>query len=325
MKKTLSKISHENPHFSKLDTSIGVAGLFHSVRGKNRPKAEINHQLKDRTVRYLCWEVLGELEESVFLAILEMAARTGKQIPVDPKTDIGKAMRKELAGKEKAEILAAKGVLTTYRELLKLMDRTDSKQNYLLLKDALQRLSRVRVEEVREEAWAGGMNLISVVTDGNRIAIGVNWRVAETLDGGRFVKIDRTENLSLDSDVARLIHVRLSSWISSMPYSRKVGLDTMSEWVWGTRRNSEERRQHRTRIRKALMELAQKTDWKVDFKDENALIERPDQSVHSVTPPPSKLSQTPVQTVTNPRPNCHSIIPDFQEQEPVYEGFENPY
>ena len=229
MKKTLSRLSPGSPHFAKLDTSIGVAGLFHSVRGKNRPKAEINHQLRDRTVRYLCWEVLGELEQSVFLAILELAARNGKALPKDPKTDIGKAMRKELSGKEKAEKLPAKGVLTTYSQLLKLMDRTDGKKNYLLLKDAMKRLSRVRVEEVQGEAWAGGMNLISVVTDGENIGIGVNWRVAETLDGGRFVKIDRNENLSLGSDIARIIHVRLSAWMSTPPFSRTIGLDKLSE------------------------------------------------------------------------------------------------
>lgn len=321
MKKTLSNAHH----FAKLDTSIGVAGLFHSVRGKNRPKVQIDHQLKDRTVRYLCWEVLGELEQSVFLAILEMAARTGKPIPADPKTDIGKVMRKELSGKDKAEKLEGKGILTTHRELLMMLKRVDSKSYYLMLKDALERLSRVRVEEVRGEAWAGGMNLISVVTDGDRIAIAVNWRVAETLDGGNFIRIDRNENLSLNSDIARIIHVRLSSWMSSPPHSRTVGLDTLAEWVWGTGTNSDSRRQHRTRIRKALMELGQKTKWKVDFHGENAVIERPDQSVKSVTDGPSVPSRNPVKTVTNPRQDCHTPIPYFPEQEPVCEVSENPY
>ncbi|MHB1910360.1 MAG: replication protein C, IncQ-type [Nitrososphaerales archaeon] len=308
-----------------MDTSIGVAGLFHSVRGKNRPKVQIDHQLRDRTVRYLCWEVLGELEQSVFLAILEMAARTGKPIPADPKTDIGKAMRKELSGKDKAEKLEGKGMLTTHRELLMMLDRTDGKKNYLLLKEGLERLSRVRVEEVRGESWAGGMNLISVVTDGDRIAIGVNWRVAETLDGGRFVRIDRNENLLLNSDIARIIHVRLSSWMSSPPHSRTLGLDTLAEWVWGTGINSDSRRQHRTRVRKALMELDQKTNWKVDFHGEKAVIERPDQSVLSVTPSPYLLSHLPVQTVTPPRTFCHTPILDFPEQEPFCEVSENPY
>ena len=123
MKKTLFKISHKTNHFAKMDTSIGVAGLFHSVRGKNRPKVQIDHQLKDRTVRYLCWEVLGELEQSVFLAILELAARNGKPIPADPKTNIGKTMRKELYGKDKAERLSGKGMFTTYRELLSFTDK----------------------------------------------------------------------------------------------------------------------------------------------------------------------------------------------------------
>ena len=326
MKKTLSKISHKTNHFAKMDTSIGVAGLFHSVRGKNRPKVQIDHQLKDRTVRYLCWEVLGELEQSVFLAILELAARTGKAIPADPKTDIGKAMRKELSGKEKAESLAGKGILTTYRELLMMLKRVGSKSYYLMLKDALERLSRVRVEEVRGESWVGGMNLISVVTDGNRIAIGVNWRIAETLDGGRFVKIDRNENLSLDSDITRIIHVRLSSWMNSPPFSRIIGLDKLSEWVWGVEKNSADtKRQHRTRIRKALMELAQKTNWKVDFHGEKAAIERPDQLVKSVTDSSSVLSRNTVKTVTNPRQDCHTPIPDFPEQEPVCEVYVNLY
>nr|EDZ38650.1 MAG: replication protein C [Leptospirillum sp. Group II '5-way CG'] len=325
MKKTLSRLSPKNHHFAKMDTSIGVAGLFHSVRGKNRPKVQIDHQLKDRTVRYLCWEVLGELEQSVFLAILELAARNGKPIPKDPKTDIGKAMRKELSGKDKAENLEGKGVLTTYRELLMMLKKTDGKKNYLLLKDALERLSRVRVEEVRGEAWVGGMNLISVVTDGENIGIGVNWRIAEILDGGRFVKIDRNENLSLNSDIARIIHVRLSSWMNSPPHSRTVGLDTLAEWVWGTGTNSDSKRQHRTRIRKALSELMQKTKWKVDFRGETAVIERPDQSVLSVTPNPYLLSQKPVPSVTNHRTDCHAPVLDLQEPEPFYEVYENPY
>jgi len=305
MKKTLSRISPNTHHFAKMDTSIGVAGLFHSIRGKNRPKVQIDHQLKDRTVRYLCWEILGELEQSVFLAILEMAARSGKPIPENPKTDIGKAMRKELSGKDKSENLAGKGILTTYRELLMMLKKTDGKKNYLLLKDALERLSRVRVEEVQGESWRGGMNLISVVTDGENIGIGVNWRIAETLDGGRFVKVDRNENLSLNSDIARIIHVRLSAWMSSLPHSRTIGLDTLSDWVWGTGTNSDSRRQHRTRIRKALLEFDQKTNWKVDFQGKNVVIERPDQSVKSVTNhrqdchiTPSKVSQTTVKTVT---------------------------
>ena len=325
MKKTLSRISPKTDHFAKMDTSIGVAGLFHSVRGKNRPKVQIDHQLKDRTVRYLCWEILGGLEQSVFLAILEMAARTGKPIPANPKTDIGKVMRKELSGKDKAENLAGKGILTTYRELLMMLKKTDGKKNYLLLKDALERLSRVRVEEVQGETWRGGMNLIAIVTDGENIGIGVNWRIAETLDGGRFVKIDRNENLSLNSDISRIIHVRLSAWMSSPPFSRTIGLDKLSEWVWAVGTNSEARRQHRTRIRKALSELMQKTKWKVDFHGETAVIERPDQSVLSVTPHPYLLSQKSVPSVTNHRTDCHTLIPDLSALMPFCEVSENSY
>ena len=192
-----------------------------------------------------------------------------------------------------------------------MIGRSDDNKNYLLLKEALKRLSRVRVEEEMGEAWAGGMNLISVVTDGDRIAIAVNWRVAEILDGGRFVRVDRNENLSLNSDIARIIHVRLSAWMSSPPHFRTVGLNTLSEWVWGTGTNSDSRRQHRTRIRKALMELGQKTNWKVDFDGENAVIEKPDQSVKSVTDGPSIPSRKSVKTVTNPRQDCHTPIPDF--------------
>ncbi len=302
--KILSRM--EPSHFAKIDTSIGVAGLFHSVRGKNRPKIQIDHQLKDRTVRYLCWEVLGELEQSVFLAILELAARSGKPVPPEPKTEIGKAMRKELSGKNKAECLPAKGILTTYRQLLTMLKRSDDNKNYRLLKEALSRLSRVRVEEVRGEAWSGGMNLISVITDGERIGIAVNWRVAETLDGGRFVKVDRTENLALASDIARILHVRLSAWMSSPPNSRSIGLDTLSEWVWGAGANPEARRQHRTRIRKALAELTQKTNWKIKFNGKNAMVEKSNVSERFVTVHSSTVSQSTEHSVTNSRANCHT-------------------
>ena len=315
----------ESLHFAKMDNSIGVAGLFHSVRGKNRPKIQIDHQLKDRMVRYLCWEVLGELEESLFLAILELAATSGKPVPPEPKTEIGKAMRKDLSGKGRAEGLPAKGILTTYRQLLTMLEREDSKKNYLLLKDALVRLSRVRVEEVMGEGWAGGMNLISVITDGERIGIGVNWRVAETLDGGRFVKVDRTENLALASDIARILHVRLSAWMSSPPNPRSIGLDTLAEWVWGAGANPEARRQHRTRIRKALTELTQKTNWKTKFNAEKVVIEKPDSSVPSVTHHPGVVSQSTVPSVTNYRADCHTSVPDLLEQEPFCEASENPY
>ena len=304
--KILSRV--DSSHFSKMDTSIGVAGLFHSVRGKNRPKIQIDHKLKERTIRYLCWEVLGELEESLFLAILELAAINGKPVPSEPKTDIGKTMRKELSGKGMAEDLPAKGILTTYRQLLMMLKRVPNNKNYLLLKDALVRLSRVRVEEVRGEAWAGGMNLISVVTDGDHIAIAVNWRVAETLDGGRFVRIDRNENLSLNSDIARIIHVRLSAWMSSPPHSRTIGLDTLADWVWGAGANPEARRQHRTRIRKALVELAQKTNWKIDFQGENVTIEKPDLFAPSVTVNSLVASQSIALSVTNPRLLCHTTM-----------------
>ena len=304
---TMKILSRMEPsHFAKIDTSIGVAGLFHSVRGKNRPKIQIDHQLKDRTVRYLCWEVLGELEQSVFLAILELAARSGKPVPPEPKTEIGKAMRKELSGKNKAECLPAKGILTTYRQLLTMLKRSDDNKNYRLLKEALSRLSRVRVEEVRGEAWSGGMNLISVITDGERIGIAVNWRVAETLDGGRFVKVDRTENLALASDIARILHVRLSAWMSSPPNSRSIGLDTLSEWVWGAGANPEARRQHRTRIRKALAELTQKTNWKIKFNGKNAMVEKSNVSERFVTVHPSTVSQSTEHSVTNSRANCHT-------------------
>ena len=321
------KTVSDAPHFAKMDTSVGVAGLFHSVVGKNRPKMEIDHHLKDRTVKYLCWEVLGELEQSVFLAILELAATTGKLIPAEPKTDIGKAMRSKLEGKDDAEKLRARGIVTTYRRVLVALNRSDSKKNYTLLKDALLRLSRVRIEESRGESWAGGMNLISVVTDGDRIAIAVNWRVAETLDGGRFVRIDRSENLRLDSDITRIIHVRLSAWMSSPPHFRTVGLDTLAEWVWGMRTNSNSnlKRQHRMRIRKSLMELSQKTNWKVDFKGEKAIIEKPEMSVPTVTLNPSLVSQSTVLCVTNSRPDCHTPVLDLQEPEPFYEVYENPY
>ena len=310
--KSLSRT--ESLHFAKMDTSIGVAGLFHSVRGKNRPKIQIDHQLKDRTVRYLCWEVLGELEESLFLAILELSATSGKAVPSEPKTEIGKAMRKDLSGKGRAESLPAKGILTTYRQLLTMLEREDSKKNYILLKDALVRLSRVRVEEVMGEAWAGGMNLISVITDGVRIGIAVNWRVAETLDGGRFVKVDRTENLALASDIARILHVRLSAWMSSPPNPRSIGLDTLAEWVWGAGANPEVRRQHRMRIRKALTELTQKTNWKTKFDAEKVVIEKPDSSVPSVTSPPGVVSQNTVLSVTNYRANCHTLVSDLLGQ-----------
>jgi len=226
------------------------------------------------------WKELDIADQDLLLTILAIA------LPVER----GLLLKKEEEKYKKLwEDLNTKGILanydtifikTTLYELAKELGRTLSKTTYQWIKDSLERLTGTHIIIETEEHFYG-TNLISFNLNkkDNKIEIAINPLNALVLlnDNKGYILHNRKERILLKGDVSKALHAVLVGLVN--PKSSKIlKLDVLVEKVYLKKikeMSSQEKKDSRKAIRKAIKKFNLLKNWKITIYDNDTFkIER---------------------------------------------------
>lgn len=260
-------------HVARQDPAVGLMDLCRPVkRGEAPPRLDVTQEHDAWRVRILAPYMLRALDQSVLLALLYLAG-----VSRDEDGEHA-ALRRQLRPKEGAKGAPTIVVSTTMYRLAQLVfPRGRSGDRYDAIRESLTRLSAIsiRVEEIGQEKRWGQSNLIAEgAGDDERLAVAVNWRLAETVIGGAGVQavaisVDERMALSEAGDVAQIAHAWLSAWLRPGA-AGEIGIETLARHVWGSDAEGALQRVRRGRIRKALSAIAVVGGWNVTIRGAGA-------------------------------------------------------
>lgn len=108
-----------------------------------------------------------------------------------------------------------------------------------------------------------------------RLRVALNPRTgSRALGNPPYARIDLDVARKLDTDAARLIHLRLSAWIGRAKEARRIRMDTLTRYAWSLDDAGENcLRKRRWRVGKVVEEL-KKAGWRIEEieRDEEVLL-----------------------------------------------------
>lgn len=270
---------------AKVDPSHCLTdGLFRplkreSLKGKS---LDVRYRYKNYTFWWRNYCPLNITDQSVFLAIHRLASEKKRAVRVAAQDDspLMKSVRDALELELDAHDLDVLVLQTTSYEISQIMGVTDSGANFKQIKESLLRLAGVtfviyKGDDETSAFWKA--NLIGKMAGiDDKIIISINPMLAKALAGKQSTFVDMREQRKLNSEVAKRLHVWLSSWIKHGE-SNKIKLDSLTPHVWGDECTSAKLRLRRFYLRAALFELNELDGWSSleDAKTGYVVIKRP--------------------------------------------------
>jgi len=271
---------------------IQIAPQFRPIkRGARRKGVEREYISKDgkNKAKIMMWKELDIADQDLLLAILAIA------LPVDRGASLNRLISEESENQKKEKYtqlwkkLETKGILadfdtivinTTLYELAKEMQKPLNKQTYNWIRESLKRLSGTNFL-IETEKYIYNSNLISYLIDKetNKIEIALNPLNALVLmqDNKGFILHNRKERILLKGDVAKALHAVLVGLINQKS-SRTFKLDILVEKVYLEKiedMSSQQRKDSRKAIKKALEKINELETWKVkNFDNKTYQIKR---------------------------------------------------
>ena len=243
-------------------------GLFRplkreSLKGKG---LDVSYIYKDYTLRWVNYKILGIADQSVFLAVHRLASEKGRfeRVGISHENLIMLDVRKALKLDLDAENLDCLVLETSLYEIAKTIGIADSGTNLKRIRESLINLSFVsfviyRGNETTQPFWKANLFSTLAGVDG-RIVVGINPMLCKALVGEQCTYICMSEQRSLKSDVAKRLHVWISSW-ARHGVNTKIGLDTLIPHVWGDVVQGEALYTRRNTLRKSIAELDSLDGW----------------------------------------------------------------
>lgn len=266
---------------AKVDTSHCLTdGLFRPLsRAPSKEALDVEHTYKGYTLKWINFCKLAISDQSVFLAILRLASEKAKvqRVGDSHESPIMKEVRTALKMEKDASRNDCLVLETSLYEIAKTIGINDCGDNLKMVKRSLIKLSCVSLLIYKGNDIADAFfktNLFSNLAgiDG-KIHIGINPMLGKALTGGQFTHIDMREQRELTSDVAKRMHVWLSSWMRSGT-AKKIELDKLVPHIWGEATEQNKLRKRRMALRKAISEMNELQSWKASEIDGNVLFER---------------------------------------------------
>lgn len=266
---------------AKVDTSHCLTdGLFRPLsRIPSNESLDVQHSYKGYTLRWLNYCKLAINDQSVFLAILRLASEKARveRVSDSHESTIMKEVRTALKMEKEAPKNDCLVLDTSLYEIAKTIGINDCGDNLRMIKRSLVKLSCVSLLIYKGDDIADAFfktNLFSNLAgiDG-RIHIGINPMLGKALTGGQFTHIDMNAQRELKSDVAKRMHVWLSSWMREGKRN-KIELDKLVPHIWGEKPELEKLRKRRLSIRKAILEINELEGWSANEVDGHVIFER---------------------------------------------------
>ena len=275
--------------FVRLSQPIGLARLFRPLpKGGMRPVLDVSYRPKggDLTLRFSARQALGIPEQTLLLALLELAKTQhdlrGSAMVLDAKTTDGVAVA--LWGRlNKGDVTSQQTALrvdTTWHELNRLYGEQIGGSATATRKEQLQRLCEVIVwEEVNDVKQTLNQAFLVVMLKANdeRLHLALNARLAAAILADGYAQVSLSERSCLNKDVAKAVHAFLSTSIS--PGRRlHIGVETLLDRFWPCSRAQAPAKTHTSRrayIVDALHAVSRLHLWSVQWKNaEIAMVSR---------------------------------------------------
>ena len=269
-------------------------GLFRplkreSYKGKS---LDVRYKYKDYTFWWRNYSPLNITDQTVFFAVHRLASEKGRVKTVGPSDDSPTMQdaRNALKLKYDASDLNVLVLETTVNEIAQIMGITDSGANFKQIKESLIRLSGVsfvifKGDDVTTLFWQA--NLFSQMAGlDKRIAIAINPMLSRALVGGQSTFINMQEQRELKSEIAKRLHVWLSSWARDGVLA-KIKRDSLMPHVWGDSDfviDSVVLYRRRTVLRKAINELGKLHGWTCNEDKQSGMvtIKRPELGIKKI-------------------------------------------
>ena len=261
-------------------------GLFRPIQRGTRAATplDITHPYKAYTFRWQHQtERLCVKDQSVFLAVLYLASVPGRAITVDAneldekKQEAYQALALSLGAANSTCLMIA----TTARELTNTLGLAINGTALTRILDSLRRLAGVNFSITQQQGTGNPVwqsKLLSVVNmDDKNLLIGISPTLSKALNVQNAAKtyIDMKEQRALPTDSAKRLHIWLSAWLRPTE-GKTISIDLLVKHVWGDTGTGDTLYSRRDTIKKALIELDEKTVWscKYDKPSESAFIKR---------------------------------------------------
>jgi hypothetical protein len=265
---------------ARIDHAHCMPPLFRSLlRMKKRPKLDVSCRFNDADLRWRGPDQLDIADQSVLLALIALAGTR----PVTPEATSLASLPTGLRGAlrpsaDVTEHAPAVYVLTTWGELARWSGHVDrSSGTRQQMRASVRRLTEVTVWVNRHGIEYSTRLIAQTVAEAGGIAIALNPSLAKALCGGQYAAILLAERFALRSDIARALHVFLSS-VRRPGETFLSGLPKLETHVWGDQAVGGTRRSRHSRLRGALQELSNLPGWGVVWKGLNVEISRPEKS-----------------------------------------------
>lgn len=256
------------------DPALGMVGAFRSLLKGPRPKLDVEMNWGDATVQWRGPDQLGIGDQSVLLAVLEVAKQ---QLDADQAAALVQpqdGVWELLSHQQHVFSPTLVRVATSYRRLALLSGSGDSGAELNQVRAALKRLAETTVW-VRRGKLEGSSRLLGwQLGDDQQVVLVLNWRLTQALQGVSYARISMTERLQLTSEPAKALHAVLSCKVDCGNI-RDFRFETLQRHVWGnTLLDGASRRKRHGRLRAALSDIHRLPGWTVVLDASKAQVRR---------------------------------------------------
>lgn len=278
------------PRMVRLSKTFGLCQLFRPLSKDRavRPTLNESYQFGDLTLRFSAREALGAPEQTLLLALLEIAQEQHNRRPNEHRLDrsdqseIGAHLWTSLyegAIEPAAERPATLRLSCSWSEL----HRRCGCASVGGAVTASRRMSLMRLCEVtvweRDEfkKTVRSARLVSwLLGDDQRVHVALNHRLAAALLVPDYAQVMMAERLQLPSQTAMLVHAFLSTCLRA-GHTMSIGYGTLVERLWPSQAGvvaSGTARRRMSDVRAALRAVGRLECWKVEVGPEKATLIR---------------------------------------------------
>ena len=261
----------------RYDPATGLSQLFRPLpKTKTRPTLDVVYRPAQggMTLRFSAREALGMPEQTLLLALLELAQEQYAQVARDAvvidwrATGIGQDLWRAMHDGQAAMDGETLHIRTSWYELA---GRCGSRggRSQQLREEQLRRLCEVVVwEETDDMLHSLRQSKLVTLWHGNdvRLHLAVNCRLANAVMGGPYAQVSLRERHDLTTDTAQAVHAFLSTTLRA-GRSLKVRVETLMQRLWDDRGVTPEGtlRARRKAVRDSLMAVGGLPGWHVEW------------------------------------------------------------
>lgn len=278
------------PRVVRLAQPFGLCQLFRPLAkdGASRPTLNEQFEYGGVSLRFSAREALGAPEQTLLLALLELAQEQHRRRPNEhmldetDRSEVGSLLWSALHAGGNTARDNAPPTLKLHCSWSELHRRCGSKSMGKPVTDSrrrsLMRLCEVTVWEYTESRERmHHCHLVSwLVGDDQRVHVALNHRLAAALLAPGYAQVLLSERLRLPSQTAMLVHAFLSTCLG-VGKNMRIGLETLVERLWPSGKAivpASTRRRRLSDVRAALRAIGRLERWDVELGTTDATVRR---------------------------------------------------